>query len=264
MILGVKADLLQPTVQHSIPRHKGSLAQRAASARFVIHRFGGALTLCHQKIWGNYFFIINVGMRYRPANDLLGFAKLAADGNSFSGKTVKLMADIDLNPDWNADVTVGSKVIFPVVPVNTWPNIASFKGTLDGNGYTLSGLYKSMTVSGNKGAYGGLFNTLAGGTVKNLRFSNSLILTTNTSWGSGNIHVGGIAGDVNEGSVLRNVYMDETVEVWFKSNEQCVLGGAYGYANGAHTVSDFIFAGVLGNLFPPNVRICAIIRLQWR
>ena len=181
------------------------------------------------------------------ANDLLGFAKLAADGNSFSGKTVKLMADINLNPDWNADVTVGSKVIFPVLPVNTWPNIASFGGTLDGNGYTLSGLYKTMTVSGNKGAYGGLFNTLAGGTVKNLRISNSLILTTNTSWGSGNIHVGGIAGDVNEGSVLRNVYMDETVEVWFKSNEQCVLGGAYGYANGAHTVSDFIFAGVLGN-----------------
>ena len=207
------------------------------------------------------------------AGDVFGFAELAKGGNTFSGKKIVLMADIDLNPGWSAEVTIGDKVNFPSAPTNTWPNIASFAGTLDGNGYTLSGIYSSKSVSSNKGAYGGLFNTFAGGTIKNLRLSNSFMTVANSSWGSANIHVGGIAGEVNEGSLLYNVYMDETVEVWFKSNEHCDLGGAYAFANGAHTVQGFVFTGRLGNTnndYAPNyacasnktIRIAMIIANQ--
>ena len=198
------------------------------------------------------------------AGDLLGFASLGKGGNTFAGKTVMLMNNIDLNPGWSAEVTIGDKVNFPSAPTNTWPNIASFAGTLDGNGYTLSGIYSSKSVSSNKGAYGGLFNTFAGGTIKNLRLSNSFMTVANSSWGSANIHVGGIAGDVNEGSLLYNVYMDETVEVWFKSNEQCDLGGAYAFANGAHTVQGFVFTGRLGNTnndYAPNFACSKSIRI---
>ena len=186
------------------------------------------------------YYIYNVG-------DLLGFASLAAGGNNFAGKTIVLMNNIDLNPGWSADVTENGTVVFPATPSVVWPEIASFAGTFDGNGYTLSGLYKSMTVSGNAGAYGGLFNTIAGGTVKNIRFSNSFILATNTAWGSGNVHVGGVAGDVNAGTLIQNVYMDETVEVWYKSDGHCNLGGAYAFANGKATLTGFVFVGVIGN-----------------
>ena len=185
------------------------------------------------------------------ANDLLGFANLAKAGNTFAGKTIVLMANIDLNPGWNAAVTIGDKVVFPVAPATVWPEIASFAGTLDGNGYTISGLYKSMTVAGNTGAYGGLFNVLSG-SVKNLIISNSFILATNTAWGSGNVHVGGVAGEVNAGAVIYSVYMDATVEVWYKSDGHCNLGGAYAYANGAATVSGFIFVGRIGNTSNAN------------
>ena len=181
------------------------------------------------------------------AADLLGFAQLGSEGKTFASKTVILMADIDLNPDWSADVIEDGTVVFPVIPANVWPDIASFAGTLDGNGYTLSGLYKSMTVSGSTGAYGGLFNTLAGGTVKNLKISNSFVLATNTGAGSGSVHVGGIAGDVNAGSNLSNVFMDETVEVWYKCKGQACVGGAFGYSNGSFTATGFVFVGVVGN-----------------
>ena len=186
------------------------------------------------------YYLYNVG-------DVLGFASLAAGGNNFAGKTIMLMADIDFNPGWSADVTEDGTVVFPAAPSVVWPEIASFAGTFDGNGYTLSGLYKSMTVSGNTGAYGGLFNTIAGGTVKNIRFSNSFILATNTAWGSGNIHVGGVAGDVNAGTLIQNIYMDETVEVWYKSDGHCNLGGAYAFANGKATLTGFVFVGTIGN-----------------
>ena len=204
------------------------------------------------------------------AEELLSTIK---NGGTFEGKTIMLMNDIDLNPGWSAEVTIDDKVNFPAAPTTAWPNIASFAGTLDGNGYTLKGIYTSKSVSSSKGAYGGLFNVLAGGTIKNLRLSNSFMTVANSSWGSANIHVGGIAGEVNEGSLLYNVYMDETVEVWFKSNEHCDLGGAYAFANGAHTVQGFVFTGRLGNTnndYAPNyacasnktIRIAMIIANQ--
>ena len=183
------------------------------------------------------YYLYNVG-------DVLGFANLAAGGNTFAGKTIMLMADIDLNPGWNADVTIGSTVVFPTTPSVTWPNIATFSGTLDGNGYTLRGIYKSMTAAGGAGVHGGMFNTFAG-TMKNIKIENSFILTTNSDWGHKNVHVGGIAGDVNAGATLSGVYLD--AEVWYKSHENCMLGGAFGFANGKYNVSGFVFAGRAGN-----------------
>ena len=125
------------------------------------------------------------------ANDLITFAKIGANGKNFANKTVLLVNDIDLNPGWDASVTIGGTVQFPMIPAVTWPNIAAFNGTLDGNGYTISGIYTSKNATGNTGAYGGLFNALTG-TIKNLKITNSFILVTNTSWGSKDFHVGGI------------------------------------------------------------------------
>ena len=178
------------------------------------------------------------------ANDLLGFANLAAAGNNFAGKTVMLMANIDLNPGWDASVTIGDTVVFPNAPANVWPEIATFSGTIDGNGYTLSGLYKYMTAKGGSGAHGGMFNTFSG-TVKNIRIENSFVAASNTDWSSKNVRVGGIGGTVTAGATLTNVYMD--IEVWYKSHEGCMLGGAFGGADGQYNVDSFIFAGRVGH-----------------
>ena len=62
---------------------------------------------------------------------------------------------------------------------------------------------------------------------------------------SKNIRVGGIAGTVTTGAKLSNVYMD--IEVWYKSHEGCMLGGAFGGADAQYTVEDYIFAGRVGH-----------------
>lgn len=181
-------------------------------------------------------------IRVATAEELLA---AVAEYGDFDGKTLRLTADIDLNPNWSAEVTIGDSIVFPEAPANIWTPISIFKGTFDGNCHILSGLYVTNTVSGNAGAYGGLFNTLDGGTVKNLAIVNSFILTTNEYQGAKAIHVGGIAGDVNGGSTLNTVVMD--AEVWFKSDEQCMLGGAFGFANGVYTVTGYVFLGRVGN-----------------
>ena len=227
--------------------------ESSASASVTVgYTANGILTESDLKAEGTAFRTYNdvTIIKVSSANELL--AALNAHGD-FAGKTLKLMADIDLNPGWSANVTEDGTVVFPEAPETLWPDIASFKGVFDGNGYTLSGIYKSMTVvkddnhSGGFGAYGGLFNVLDGGSVKNLRISNSFIYAYNQYWGAGYVHVGGIAGEANTGSDIYNIYMDSTVEIWYQSNGHAELAGAIAHANGSFTLKGFVFMGVIGN-----------------
>ena len=194
--------------------------------------FGGAVTHLTEDP-----SVIKVG----TAEQLL--AALAEHGD-FADKTLKLTANIDLNPGWDATVTIADKVIFPEAPAVLWPELATFKGTLDGQGYAIKGIYKSMTAKGGTGVCGGMFATFAG-TIKNIRIENSFVVASNNDWSSKNVHVGGIAGDVAAGANVIGVYMD--IEVWYKSHEGCMLGGAFGCATGAYNVNGFVFAGRVGH-----------------
>ena len=180
-------------------------------------------------------------IRVSTAEELLAAFEEHGD---FEGKTLKLTADIDLNPNWDASVTIGDTVVFPEAPATVWPEIATFKGTLDGNGHIIRGIYKSMTARGGSGEHGGMFKTFEG-TIKNLAIVNSFIITTNSDWGSKNVRVGGIAGTVKAGATLTTVYMD--IEVWYKSHEGCMLGGAFGGADGQYNVDGYIFEGRVGH-----------------
>ncbi len=86
------------------------------------------------------------------AADLAGLAKLVNEGNSFSGKTVKLGADIDLAGETWAGIGVYNETA-----VGT-----AFSGTFDGNGKKIS----NVTFTDDK--YHGFFNQLYNATVKNL------------------------------------------------------------------------------------------------
>ena len=184
------------------------------------------------------------------AGDLLGFAKLGKDGNNFIGKTIMLMNDIDLNPGWNATVTIGDKVNFPVAPVNVWSDIDLFKGTLDGNGYTISGLYKIRSTKGES-YNGGLFNKLEDGTIKNLAIVNSFFATdtTGATFGGQNFRIGGLLGTV-QGSgadykaTVSNVYVD--MEVWAKHNYHASVGGVFGKIEKRFNLNNVTFAGRVG------------------
>ncbi len=92
------------------------------------------------------------------AEQLFAFAADVNGGNSYSGKTVVLTADIDLN---NAEWT----------PIGNGNNV--FAGTFDGNGYTISNLNISSATSA-----GFFANVRSSVTIKNVTFDNANVSGT--------------------------------------------------------------------------------------
>ncbi|MBQ9544860.1 MAG: hypothetical protein IJV00_07020, partial [Clostridia bacterium] len=99
------------------------------------------------------------------AAELLGLSKLSQDGETFEGKTILLGADITLN---NGDMRVAG-----ANPTVLWNGLINFAGTIDGQGYSIKGMYASgeNTV--------GFISTADGCTVKNLNIIDSYFQTTN-------------------------------------------------------------------------------------
>ena len=142
------------------------------------------------------------------AGDLAQFAVMvnAVDaGKDFSGKTVQLTADINLeNQEWT--------------PIGTLDN--EFKGTFDGNGKTISGLkITQVTTDG----YAGLFGTNSG-TVTNLAVSGDITVTSEM------VTAGGIVGD-NYGSISK-CYSEVDITV---TAPTAYIGGIAGGSNNAIT-----------------------------
>lgn len=143
------------------------------------------------------------------------FKSLATLGSNFSGATVKLMRDIDLNPDWTASTTA---------PTNVWAGIAEFAGVLDGNGKMVSGLYGESFIA-----------SLNGGTVKNLLVLNSAFVSADDA-------SVGFIGTVNGGTVV-DVYSEASVT--FTGSSAANVGGIAGKTEGASTFENVVFAGVI-------------------
>ena len=193
-----------------------------------------------------------------------GLAKLISEettaGSVTSGKTFNLVADIDLNPGWNAAVTVTRKsddkdyATAPATPANA-ANVVRFEtfaGTINGNGHTLSGFYYMETIT-EAGTYGGMFKVLKGN-VNNLIIENSFIGT------KGNIKnaiLVGFAQDFQKG-LVENVYVD--IDIWQTNNYEGgttswlvgligtrTAGGNAG-TNGSNLshLKNVVFAGTLG------------------
>lgn len=133
------------------------------------------------------------------AEDLAGFASLVNAGNDFNGKTVRLGADINLsNFQWTPIGTLNKEG--PNYSAGKdWSayrdkDFFAFKGTFDGNGYTVSNLKYEGTSRG--GSYIGLFGVIADGAIiRNLNINNVDI--------SGNdaLNVGSVVGYLTGSSV---------------------------------------------------------------
>ena len=107
------------------------------------------------------------------AKDMFWFAEqVNAKGNTFSGKTVKLTANVDLaNAVWTPVGQTGA---------------TQFKGTFDGQGKTISNLNIDATVQTGAHYSSGIFGWLNAATVKNVNVAGAKV--------KGNHNVGVIAG----------------------------------------------------------------------
>lgn len=130
------------------------------------------------------------------AADLAGLAQLVNGGNSFSGKTIKLGADIDL----------GSKEWTPIGKSGK-----SFNGTFDGNSKTIL----NLVINSPSKSDVGLFGVTQSGEVKNFILKNAKV--------TGYLDVGAVAG-----TPYTSKYTNITVTGLIQVNGFSYVGGAFG------------------------------------
>ncbi len=183
--------------------------------------------------------------------DFYGFA-LLSQKTDFAGKTVKLGADMTVNEGKAADWASAA-------PAYSWPGIGAdanvrFKGTFDGDGHTISGLYLKTTAT-----YQGMFgNTAEKAVVKNFRLVNSYFESNARGIGSvagrgvgtfdtiysdaivvgNNASVGGLLGqDAPDGAHMNN----------------CWFAGSVTNNQTDSSLKQYGTGGLIGNLQNPSV-----------
>lgn len=164
------------------------------------------------------------------AADLLAFSNKLAGGTNFDGKTVKLTTNIDLNPGWEAGA---------MAPANQWADVAqkAFKGTFDGCGYTLSGIYLNSTRIQELGIFGQGAGTAC--VIKNVNIINSYVTSDKNC-------TGGILGSVAGTVTISNVYADiVVVSTNTATSGNIGVGGFVGWINNNQTltIENSVFAG---------------------
>lgn len=153
------------------------------------------------------------------ADQLVVFGKLINEkGKTFSNKTVKLTADIDLAG--KAWTPIGGSGSIASYPGNT------FTGTFDGNGHTISNFVVNVT---GQYASAGLFGTSNGATIRNVTVDNANINSTH--------YAGGILGYDTETTHIINCTVknstitsraEDSTGSWDNGDK---VGGIVGYMN---------------------------------
>jgi len=168
-------------------------------------------------------------------SDFYDFAVMAGtDANyRFTGATVNLVTDIDMNPGWDATTKEAATVAWPGIGTTASLN---FNGTFNGNGNTIRGIYTNDSAL--SGGYEALFGyTGNNSTVENFRLENSYFYSTGGNLGS-------IAG-VTKGSI-KDIYVADTVYVEGTSTP---VGGIAGIHSGSTsyptTISNCQFDGTV-------------------
>ncbi len=209
----------------------------------------------------------------RIVNDFLDLVSLATDVNNgkfdgYYGITFKLACDLDVEADCQS-FDSGSGWI----PIGT--TLYPFKGTFDGNGYSIRGIYIDKADSENVGLFG---VTNINATVKNLTvqgsirggnytggivgYSQALIencvsLVSVTSQDD-SLHVGGITG-YNSGKITQSQYNGE-IRVGFSTFVGGIAGSNLGTIEKCFNVGEIasynsVVGGIAGNN-AESIEIC--------
>jgi len=163
------------------------------------------------------------------AKELIEFAELAKCKNGFSSKTIKLGANIILNDTTNWKEWKNNP------PANEWKPIEKFKGTFDGKGYVIGGVYIN-SYDNEQGLFGSV-----NGTIKNLGVV--------TSYVKGKDNIGGLAGE-NWGVITDSYFIGI---VTGKNNVGGLVGdNGFGDVVNSHFIGNVIGIGKAGGIVGDN------------
>jgi len=156
------------------------------------------------------------------AEQLAGFAKLVDGGNTFTSKTVKLGKNLDLY----VEDANGEPISFE--PIGSYRKDTAFKGTFDGQGYTIANLSQNTWALNNGYYYGdlglGLFGKVEDATIKNLVMDGASISGESAMCGT-------VAAAAYGDCMFENI----TVKNSQVNDYQYYAGGIVGWASGNHT-----------------------------
>lgn len=156
---------------------------------------------------------LGVEVRIASAKDLISFSAKVNSGESYNGTTVVLEADIEFTNELSEQFD----------PIGTSVK-STFKGTLDGQGYTISNLAMKTT-----GGYCGLIGYSAGGvTVRNVVIDDTCSFeSTNSLY----VYIGPIAGfssGTNGNFTVENCVNMASISFSGKVSSYAYLGGIVG------------------------------------
>ncbi len=170
-------------------------------------------------------------------NDIIARNAAFDSAITFEGKTIKLIADVDLGVIGDN----GEPVTFS--PIG---DKSPFKGTFDGQGHTISNLYQSGWALGYEwGSYGsvGLFGEIESATIKNVTISGA---ETQIEGGD----VGGITGSATGTCVFENITINDSVFATYNNGNGGIIGwsgeGNYTFKN-ITIAEDVVLAGLWGS-----------------
>lgn len=167
----------------------------------------------------SWYNAADTNFQISSAQELAGLSKLVAAGNTFSGKNIKLMQDVDLQQHlWD--------------PIG-YNNKNPFSGNFDGNNKTI----RNLQINRVNGDWLGLFGQFATATVKDLTLDGSRIYGSDTS--------GGFIGNITTNSKVENCHV---------RNVELVLTGynGGGFTGGVLTDSEIINCSASGSVIGVN------------
>jgi hypothetical protein len=188
------------------------------------------------------------------AEELAGLAELVNNGNTFEDKTIVLGADIALNniTDWeNWNENTEGLMQWTAIGYDNGADCKPFKGTFDGNGHAVSGIYINKPNDDDHDQ--GLFGYVDGGSEGNNIcaincYENDRVLKESgiiknlgviASYINGYYRVGCLVGDIWHGTII-NSYA--TGNVLGGSN----IGGLIGYVTNCAIISSYAMGSVFG------------------
>ena len=163
------------------------------------------------------------------ADQLVGFQMLRVENNSFEGVTVKLGCDVIFNPGTAEEIKANGSNSY------VWKDLHSdyfFRGTFDGQGHTVSGIYMQLTTAG----YSSMFGSAAGkATFKDLNLINAYFGAPNTTEGKA-VMAGLISKITEDGSEVTVSNVNVILTLQESGKKFNTAAGLVGTVGGAATL----------------------------
>lgn len=178
----------------------------------------------------------------------MAFANLVNDRScSFDGKIVKLGSDIDMSglcsETGDSWIPIGASTVF--------------KGTFDGDGKTLSGIYIDTQKLPSGITAAGIFGTAGGAVFKNLKIASSTITDSNKDAVSVLDAAGMLVGMSKNGSLtIDNVIVEDSVSI---EAAGYAVGGIVGFVQTSNslTITPVQYAKIIKSANKGNVTLLA-------